>query len=118
MRAPPEHSQASVRYLREVPPRGLREVTLGRVFLVVDDEPAVREVAALMLEDLGCEVVQARNGRVRSGGKSPAAAQGTESDRAVRTGGRRPRPPVGPKAVFAEGSRARDEGHDGPLLTH
>jgi CheY-like chemotaxis protein len=35
---------------------------LGRVFLVVDDEPAVREVAALMLEDLGCEVVTAANG--------------------------------------------------------
>ncbi|HEX4555875.1 MAG TPA: response regulator [Xanthobacteraceae bacterium] len=37
-------------------------MTLGRVFLVVDDEPAVREVAALMLEDLGCEVVTAANG--------------------------------------------------------
>ena len=35
---------------------------MGRVFLVVDDEPAVREVAALMLEDLGCEVVTAANG--------------------------------------------------------
>ena len=40
----------------------LREAALGRVFLVVDDEPAVREVAALMLEDLGCEVVTAANG--------------------------------------------------------
>ncbi|HKC32377.1 MAG TPA: response regulator [Xanthobacteraceae bacterium] len=35
---------------------------MDRVFLVVDDEPAVREVAALMLEDLGCEVVTAANG--------------------------------------------------------
>jgi CheY-like chemotaxis protein len=32
---------------------------LARVFLVVDDEPAVREVTAFMLEDLGCEVVTA-----------------------------------------------------------
>jgi len=62
MRAVSEHSQASVRYLCEARQESLREVTLGRVFLVVDDEPAVREVAALMLEDLGCEVVTAANG--------------------------------------------------------
>jgi CheY-like chemotaxis protein len=34
---------------------------LSRVVLVVDDEPLVLEVTALMLKDLGCEVVTALN---------------------------------------------------------
>lgn len=32
---------------------------MGRVILVVDDEPLVLEITASMLEDLGCEVVTA-----------------------------------------------------------
>jgi CheY-like chemotaxis protein len=32
---------------------------VGRVVLVVDDEPLVLEITASMLEDLGCEVVTA-----------------------------------------------------------
>jgi two-component system, cell cycle response regulator CpdR len=32
---------------------------VARVVLLVDDEPLVRTVAALMLEDIGCEVVTA-----------------------------------------------------------
>ena len=32
---------------------------MGRVVLVVDDEPLVLEITASMLEDLGCEVVTA-----------------------------------------------------------
>ena len=32
---------------------------MARVVLLVDDDPLVRAVAALMLEDLGCEVVTA-----------------------------------------------------------
>ena len=35
---------------------------VARVVLVVDDEPLVREVTASMLEDLGCEVVNAASG--------------------------------------------------------
>ena len=34
-----------------------------RVVLLVDDDALVRAVAALMLEDLGCEVVTAAGGR-------------------------------------------------------
>jgi len=34
---------------------------LGRVVLVVDDEPLVLDVAATMLEELGCEVVTAKS---------------------------------------------------------
>jgi CheY-like chemotaxis protein len=32
---------------------------VGRVILVVDDEPLVLEITASMLEDLGCEVITA-----------------------------------------------------------
>jgi two-component system, cell cycle response regulator CpdR len=35
---------------------------MGRVALVVDDDPAVLEVIAYMLADLGCEVMCAHNG--------------------------------------------------------
>jgi two-component system, cell cycle response regulator CpdR len=35
---------------------------MSRVALVVDDDPAVLEVIANMLEDLGCEVICATNG--------------------------------------------------------
>jgi CheY-like chemotaxis protein len=35
---------------------------MGRVVLVVDDEPSVLEAVAAMLEDLGCEVVSATSG--------------------------------------------------------
>jgi CheY-like chemotaxis protein len=35
---------------------------MGRVALVVDDDPAVLEVIANMLEELGCEVICAANG--------------------------------------------------------
>jgi two-component system, cell cycle response regulator CpdR len=35
---------------------------MGRVVLVVDDDPAVLEVIANMLEDLGCEVISSTNG--------------------------------------------------------
>jgi CheY-like chemotaxis protein len=35
---------------------------MGRVALVVDDDRAVLEVVANMLEDLGCEVICATNG--------------------------------------------------------
>jgi two-component system cell cycle response regulator CpdR len=36
---------------------------MARVVLLVDDDGLVRAVAALMLEDLGCEVVTAAGGR-------------------------------------------------------
>ena len=36
---------------------------MARVVLLVDDDALVRAVAALMLEDLGCEVVTAAGGR-------------------------------------------------------
>lgn len=35
---------------------------MSQVVLLVDDEPLVREVAAWMLEDLGCQVVTADGG--------------------------------------------------------
>ena len=35
---------------------------MGRVALLVDDDPPVLEVIADMLEDLGCEVVRTPNG--------------------------------------------------------
>src|SRR5262249_25953278 len=35
---------------------------MGRVALVVDDEPAVLELVADMLEHLGCEVIRAPHG--------------------------------------------------------
>jgi CheY-like chemotaxis protein len=35
---------------------------MGRVALVVDDDPLVLELIADMLDDLGCEVICARNG--------------------------------------------------------
>jgi len=35
---------------------------MGRRVLVVDDEPLVLDAVALMLEELGCETVQARSG--------------------------------------------------------
>ena len=35
---------------------------MGRVTLVVDDDPAVLEVIEDMLEDLGCEVICASDG--------------------------------------------------------
>ena len=35
---------------------------MPRVALIVDDDPAVLEVIAVMLEDLGCEVIRASNG--------------------------------------------------------
>jgi two-component system cell cycle response regulator CpdR len=35
---------------------------VSRIVLVVDDEPLVLEVTALMLADIGCEVVTAANG--------------------------------------------------------
>jgi two-component system cell cycle response regulator CpdR len=36
-----------------------RSTVVARLVLLVDDEPIVRAVAALMLEDIGCEVVTA-----------------------------------------------------------
>jgi two-component system, cell cycle response regulator CpdR len=38
-------------------------VSMSRVVLLVDDDPLVRDIAASMLEDLGCEVVAAADGR-------------------------------------------------------
>ncbi|MGB8629438.1 MAG: response regulator [Xanthobacteraceae bacterium] len=35
---------------------------MSRVALIVDDDPAVLEVIADMLEDLGCETIRASNG--------------------------------------------------------
>ena len=35
---------------------------MSRVVLVVDDEPAVLDITASMLEDLGCEVITAADG--------------------------------------------------------
>jgi CheY-like chemotaxis protein len=39
-----------------------REFEVARTVLVVDDDPLVLEVAADMLNDLGCEVVMAASG--------------------------------------------------------
>lgn len=36
---------------------------MSRVVLVVDDEPLALDVTALMLEDLGCDVVTAASGK-------------------------------------------------------
>ena len=36
---------------------------MPRIVLVVDDEPLVLEVIALMLADIGCDVVTAANGK-------------------------------------------------------
>lgn len=36
---------------------------MSRVVLVVDDEPLVLEVTVSMLEDMGCDVVTAANGK-------------------------------------------------------
>lgn len=36
---------------------------MSRLVLVVDDEPLALEVAASMLEDMGCDVVTAANGK-------------------------------------------------------
>jgi two-component system cell cycle response regulator CpdR len=35
---------------------------MARTVLVVDDDPAVLQVLAAMLEELGCDVVTARSG--------------------------------------------------------
>jgi len=42
---------------------GLDDPTMPRSVLVVDDDPTVLAVLADMLEDLGCEVISAANGR-------------------------------------------------------
>lgn len=38
------------------------DVEMARTVLVVDDDPAVLQVLAAMLEELGCDVVTARSG--------------------------------------------------------
>jgi CheY-like chemotaxis protein len=45
---------------------------MSRVVLLVDDDPLVLDVAASMLEDIGCEVVRAGPGNLhrRIGGVS------------------------------------------------
>jgi hypothetical protein len=40
-----------------------RSGLMSRVVLVVDDEPLVLEVTAAMLEDIGCEVITAPDGK-------------------------------------------------------
>jgi signal transduction histidine kinase len=47
---------------RSAEPRAIEDLA-GLSVLIVDDEPEVREVVASMLEELGCDVMQAENGQ-------------------------------------------------------